>query len=271
MKTLYIHAYSGIAGDMLLGAMVDLGVDVNQLQQELHKLDLDGYEVYAEKVSKNGICGTKVHVKIDESHHHRGFSTIKQIINNATLSSWVKDKSIGIFSCLAEAEAFVHGTSMDAVHFHEVGAIDAIIDIVGNCIALELLGKPEIVVSPLQVGTGFVRAAHGIIPVPAPATLKIFTQCEVTTYSRGLEAELVTPTGAALVASLADGFGAQPAMTLQAIGYGAGSRDYEIPNFTRLLLGERKKNNFQSFNKQHAHSHGPSNHDRHSHGHRDEH
>ncbi len=254
MSILYVHAYSGIAGDMMVGGLLDLGVSFDELKEELAKLNLEGYELSAKKVVKNGVTGLKFDVKIEEDHHHRGLTTIKKIIEESELSPKVKEKSIKIFTVLAEAEAKVHNSTLDEVHFHEVGAVDAIIDIVGSCIALEKLGWPEIVASPLHVGTGYVKAAHGIIPVPAPATLEIFTKADVPTYSKGIKNELVTPTGAAIVVALADSFADQPEMTIKKIGYGAGTRDLNIPNFTRLLLGERKKNNFQK--DHHGHSHG---------------
>lgn len=244
MKTLYIHPYSGIAGDMMLGALVDLGVDLAQVSSQLERLGLSGYEIDAETVIKNGIAGTKVHVRTEEGHHHRGLSEIQQIIQRADLDEWVKEKSTAIFTLLAEAEAKVHGTGVEDVHFHEVGALDAIVDIVGTCIALNLLGRPQIISAPLHLGTGFVEAAHGIIPVPAPATLEILARRQVPTYSRGIYAELVTPTGAAIVAALTDEFGPQPAMEINKVGYGAGSRNLSLPNFVRLVLGEQKKNKF---------------------------
>ena len=252
MNLLYIHAYSGIAGDMLLGSFVDLGISLESIKEQLGKLELKDYTVSSKTVIKNGVTGIKVDVETTEDHHHRGLTEIKNIINNSGLSKRVKEASIKVFTVLAEAEAHVHGSTIDEVHFHEVGAVDAIVDIVGNCIALELLNWPEIVVSPIHLGTGFVKAAHGVIPVPAPATLKILAQRDIPTYSRGLKHELVTPTGAAIVTALADSFDYQPQMSIDKIGYGAGTRNLQIPNFTRLLLGERKKNNFE---KQHSHGH----------------
>lgn len=263
MSLLYVHAYSGIAGDMFIGGLLDLGIEFESLKEELAKLNLEGYEVSVKKEVKNGVTGKKFDVKIDEGHHHRGLTTIKEIINKSDLSEKVKEKSIKVFTVLAEAEAKVHDSTLDEVHFHEVGAMDAIIDIVGSCIGLEMLDWPEIVVSPIHVGTGYVKAAHGIIPVPAPATLEILTKRDVPTYSRGIKNELVTPTGAALVVALADDFADQPEMTLKTIGYGAGERNLNIPNFTRLLLGERKKNNFQKHS--HHHHHGDENGHSHSH------
>ncbi len=264
MSIVYIHAFSGVAGDMLLGAFVDAGIALTDLLQELAKLKLEGYQLTAERVIKNGVTGTKVQVHCAEDHHHRGLTEITEIINNSELSDKVKQKSIEVFTVLAKAEAQVHGSTLNEVHFHEVGAIDAIVDIVGNCIALEMMNWPEIVVSPLHLGTGFVHAAHGVIPVPAPATLKILTERDIPTYCQGLRNELVTPTGAALVTALADSFGYQPQMSIAKIGYGAGTHELEIPNFTRLLVGERKKNNFQ---RHHHHDHDGDG----KHGHHPEH
>jgi uncharacterized protein (TIGR00299 family) protein len=259
LSLLYVHAYSGIAGDMFIGGLIDLGINFESLKEELAKLNLEGYELSVKKEVKNGVTGKKFDVKFEEGHHHRGLTKIKEIINNSELSDKVKEKSINVFTTLAEAEAKVHDSTLDEVHFHEVGAIDAIIDIVGSCIGLEMLGWPEIVVSPIHIGTGYVKAAHGIIPVPAPATLEIFTKKDVPTYSKGIKNELVTPTGAAIVVALADEFGDQPEMTIKKVGYGGGTRNLNIPNFTRLLLGERKKNNFQpTHHYHHGDGHGHS-------------
>lgn len=253
MSIIYVHAYSGIAGDMLLGAFVDLGVSLNSIKEQLAKLKLANYTLVSKTVVKNGVTGTKVDVETSEDHHHRGLTEITNIINESDLSDKVKEQSIRVFRVLAEAEAYVHGSTIEEVHFHEVGAIDAIVDIVGNCIALELLNWPQIIVSPIHLGTGFIKAAHGVIPVPAPATLKILAQRDIPTYSRGIMNELVTPTGAAIITALANNFDFQPQMNIKKIGYGAGSRDLEIPNFTRLILGERKKNNLQKYRHHHHH------------------
>lgn len=263
MSLLYVDAYSGIAGDMFIGGLLDIGASFKKLEAELAKLNLEGYKISVKKEVKNGVTGKKFDVDFEEDHHHRGLTAIKEIINNSELSEKVKEQSIKVFTVLAEAEAKVHDSTLEEVHFHEVGAIDAIIDIVGSCICLEQLDWPEIVVSAVHVGTGFVRAAHGIIPVPAPATLEILTKKDVPTYSRGIKNELTTPTGAALIVALGEGYGHQPEMTIDVVGYGAGTRNLNIPNFTRLLLGERKKNNFQKHT--HHHHHGDENGHSHSH------
>ncbi len=266
-RIIYVHAYSGIAGDMFVGALLDLGADFELLEKDLAKMGLKEYALKLEPVMKNGISGKKFTVETDEGHHHRGLTEILGIIKKAGYSPEVTERSSEVFRVLAEAEAKVHGVGIEEVHFHEVGAIDAIVDIVGSCLCLEQLGWPELVVSPLHVGSGYVRAAHGIIPVPAPATLEILSKREVETYSRGILAELVTPTGAALVIALAESYGAQPEMRILKIGYGAGTQDLEIPNFTRLILGEQKKNNFRSQQDSHQHGH----HHGHDHGHSHEH
>ena len=277
MKTLYLDIFSGISGDMLLGALIDLGVTTLELQQGLAKLGLDGYELQVERRQKAGIEGVKLDVLLthdhahdhdhthshderahdhDHSHshadaagapggatpahtHNRNFTEIRTLIQASTLSPWVKEKSIAVFQRVAVAEGKIHGLPPEQVHFHEVGAVDSIVDIVGGCVALELLGRPRVLAAAVVEGTGWVRCAHGRIPVPAPATLEIFgargvpvTQCEEPH-------ELVTPTGAALLAEFAESFGPLRGFTPRRIGYGLGTRDNRTrPNVLRAVLGE---------------------------------
>lgn len=341
MKTLYMDCFSGISGNMTIGAFLDLGVDQEYLLQELRKLQVDGYEIQISKKQKNGITGTYFDVILEEeikhSHHHedsseidhlqeekkekalppctckrhrtycvcgknklpkepgskkkkhknknkkyaehaihfhadsgfhshkahdehhhdehpghhhhhdhgehehaphRNLQDITTIIDTSELSNQVKQLSKKMFTFVAEAEAKVHGKPIEEVHFHEVGAIDSIIDIVGTAICIDFIKPDRIVASHLPVGSGFVRCQHGLIPVPAPATLEIIRKGGIPTYSNGIQKELATPTGAAILAALAQEYGSQPEMEIQAIGYGAGLYDFEIPNTLRLIVGE---------------------------------
>jgi uncharacterized protein (TIGR00299 family) protein len=236
MKVAYLDCFSGMSGDMTLGALVDMGLDFNLLQRDLAGLGLDEYELYEEKVVKNGIAGTKVHVLSLEGHVHRHLQDIKEIMDQSNLPVEVKEKSIQVFTRLAEAEARVHGTTVDQVHFHEVGAVDAIVDIVGSVIGFWRLGIEKVFASPVHTGKGFVKAAHGVMPVPAPATLELLRGVPV--YARDIECELVTPTGAALLTSFCKDFGPMPEMKIERIGYGAGEKNLSIPNLLRITFGE---------------------------------
>jgi hypothetical protein len=238
MKLCYFDCFSGIAGDMTLGAQVDAGVNLDEIDAELRRLGLPGWSLRAEKVRRGPIQATKVDVKVEgHQHHHRGLTDILKLIEKATLPPRVWARATEVFKCLGEAEARVHGIPIEKVHFHEVGAVDAIIDIVGSCVGFELLDVADFVCSPLNVGGGTVQTEHGLLPVPAPATADMLRQAP--TYSTGIQRELVTPTGAALVAGLVNRFGPMPAMTVGKIGYGAGSFEFkEQPNVLRLFLGE---------------------------------
>lgn len=239
MKIAYLDCFSGISGDMTLGALVDAGLDFKLLQRDLAGLVLDEYELYEEKVVKQGITGTKVHVLSLEGHVHRHLRDIQDIINRSSLPDEVKEKSIQVFIQLAEAEAKVHGTSVDHVHFHEVGAVDAIVDIVGAAIGFWRLGIEKVYASPVHTGTGFVKAAHGVMPVPAPATLELLRGVPV--YAQDIRQELVTPTGAAILTTYCQDFGPMPEFKVERVGYGAGERNLEIPNMLRITLGELVK------------------------------
>ena len=285
MKTLYLDIFSGIAGDMFIAALLDLGVDAAKLERELKKLKLDGYHLHIARQQKSAIAGIKFDVHLahdhahghaqphgagphhehgrghlhlrslqfsatpvaphEDQHHHadqRNFSEIKQIISRSKLSAWVKQKAIAVFARIAEAEGKIHGLPPGEVHFHEVGAVDSIVDIVGAAIALELLGKPRVFASPVIEGTGWIRCAHGRFPVPAPATLAILgargiglTQCEEPH-------ELVTPTGAALLAEFVESFGAMNQLVAEKIGFGLGTRENKTrPNVLRAVLGSSAK------------------------------
>lgn len=238
MKIAYFDCFSGASGDMILGALMDAGLDLEHLQQELAKLELSHYDVGKKAVVKNGISGSQalVHVQEDHHHHHhRHLADITATIEKSPLDAAVKTDSIRIFTRLADAEAKVHNTSRESIHFHEVGAMDAIIDVVGGVIGLHALGIDAIICSPLHVGCGTVECAHGTLPVPAPATAELVRGKPI--YSSGVRGELLTPTGAAILTTLADDFGPLPPMTVERIGHGAGTADRSIANMLRVFIG----------------------------------
>ena len=238
MAIAYFDCFSGISGDMVLGALVDAGADLGAIERELRKLGLEGWTISAAKVQRGAIFATHVKVETQEDHHHRGLSIILKRIDGANLAPRAAERASRIFTRLAEAEAKVHQVPVESVHFHEVGAVDSIVDIVGAAIGFELLGIDEFACSAMDVGSGQVKTAHGLLPVPAPATLELLRG--VPTYSSGIALELVTPTGAAIATALSTGYTGMPLMTLRAAGYGAGSADNrEKPNVLRLLIGER--------------------------------
>jgi pyridinium-3,5-bisthiocarboxylic acid mononucleotide nickel chelatase len=240
MKTAYFDCFSGISGNMTLGALVDAGCPVDALTSKLQGLQVPGWELTAEKVWKKGMAATYVQVKTEDTHTHRSLTTILGIIDKSELSARVKEHAGAIFTKLGHAEAAVHDVPVEKIHFHEVGAVDAIVDIVGACIGFEELGLESFACSALNVGGGTAKMAHGVLPVPAPATARLLMG--KPTYSNGVQKELVTPTGAAIVATLCESFGPQPAMKVSAIGYGAGTADLEgQPNVLRLMSGEVEK------------------------------
>jgi pyridinium-3,5-bisthiocarboxylic acid mononucleotide nickel chelatase len=235
----YFDCFSGISGDMVLGALVDAGGDLRRMESELRKLGLGGWKISAEKVKRKAIFATQVKVETREQHHHRDLAAILKMIDRAELAPRAASRAKAIFARLGEAEAKVHGVPVEQVHFHEVGAVDSILDIVGAAIGFELLGIDEFACSSFDVGAGQVRTAHGLLPVPAPATAELLR--DRPTYSSGIEHELVTPTGAAIATTLATRYAEMPAMMLRAVGYGAGSADFsEKANVLRLLVGERE-------------------------------
>ncbi|MGA2301779.1 MAG: nickel pincer cofactor biosynthesis protein LarC [Candidatus Acidiferrum sp.] len=237
MQLAYFDCFSGISGDMTLGALVHAGVPLEHLRGELQGLDVPGWEIRAEKVWKNGMAATYVCVRTQETRTHRSLSTIEVILQKSKLANPVREHATAIFRKLGEAEAAVHDVPIEKIHFHEVGAVDAIVDIVGACIGFHFLGIARFTCSALNVGGGTAKMAHGVLPVPAPATARLLLG--KPTYSTGVQNELVTPTGAAIVATLCDTFGPQPPMTVSAIGYGAGTADLEgQPNVLRLMVGD---------------------------------
>ncbi len=233
----YFDCFSGISGDMVLGALVDAGCELARIETGLRRLPVTGWKIQAEKVARGGLTATEVKVETTEHHHHRALGAILELIGKAGLEPRVAERARRIFCRLGEAEARVHNLPVEKVHFHEVGAVDAIVDIVGACIGFELLGLDEFVCSALNVGGGHVQTQHGTLPVPAPATAELLRGAP--TYSTGISRELVTPTGAAIATTLASRFGPLPPMTSSAIGYGAGSAQLaEQPNVLRLFIGQ---------------------------------
>ncbi len=261
MKTLYLDLFSGISGDMFIAALVDLGVDAGQLEQELKKLRLEGYHLHVSRGHRASLEGVKfdVHLASDHDHgvqththnhphdhsqshtqeHGRTFAQIRQLITESRLSDWVKQKAVAVFQRLAAAEGRIHGVPPEQVSFHEVGAVDSIVDVVGACIGLEMLGKPSVLASPVVEGTGWIECAHGRFPIPAPATLAILGSRGIPLSQCDEANELVTPTGAALLAEFVAAFGPMREVVAAKIGYGLGTRDNpRRPNALRAVLGE---------------------------------
>lgn len=239
MAVAYFDCFSGAGGDMIVGALVDAGACPTALQEALSGLGLSGYSLSIGPVKKGGFAATRFEVQLDPRANQpaRKLADIQQLIQNSTLSDSVKAKSLDIFAKLAATEAKVHGSSIDQVHFHEVGAVDAILDIVGSVAALEMLGVAHVYCSPIPVGSGTVTCQHGRLPVPAPATAELLKDVPVVAGSQACE--LTTPTAAAVLTTLAVGFGPVPPMTLKSVGYGAGSRNgEEPPNLLRVMLGQ---------------------------------
>lgn len=239
MRTLYFDCFSGISGDMTVGALLDAGADFETVRAGLLSLGVEGFRVEVEKVKKKGVTATQFHVRVDEGvkQPHRHLRHVAEIIERGELPDAVKRAALDTFHLLAEAEAEVHGSTPEKVHFHEVGAVDSIVDIVGAQFALHLLGAERIVFSPLNVGGGTVRCAHGVMPVPAPATALLLRGRPA--YGTEGVGELVTPTGAAIAAQCADGFGAMPPMRVERVGYGCGVKDLaDRANVLRVLVGE---------------------------------
>ena len=283
MKVLYLDIFSGISGDMFVGALLDLGVDAHQFEHELEKLNVDGYHLHVSRGEKSGIAGIKFDVHLadhdhdhdhghshdheDHHHHHhhdhshghshahshshehepehqhhhdenRTFTEIKKLISQSPLSDWVKKKSIAVFQRIADAEGKIHGKPPEQVHFHEVGAVDSIVDIVGASIALEMLGKPRVLAAPVVEGVGWIDCAHGRFPIPAPATLAILGARNVAVTQCDEPHELVTPTGAALLAEFVESFGPMHGLVAEKIGFGLGTRTNKTrPNVLRAVLG----------------------------------
>lgn len=225
---------------MILGALVALGVDENKLVEEISKLNISGFQINFEQVDRSGINAVKANVEVPHEHAHRHLHHIEKIINKSSLSESVKNQAVKIFTRLAEAEAKVHGISIEKVHFHEVGAMDAIIDVVGACVGFEMLGIEKFICSKIHVGSGFVKMAHGKFPVPPPAVAELLKNAPI--YSTEIEGELITPTGAAIITTVCERFGAISEFKIERTAYGAGTREYkDFPNVLRLILGESRQ------------------------------
>ncbi len=237
MKIAYFDCFAGASGDMILGSLIDAGLSVERLKGELAKLSLKHYDLQARKVTKRGVGGTQAHVIVDDvCHHSRCLHDIFHIIDTSRLEESVKTKCIQIFTRLAEAEAQVHRIPVERVHFHEVGALDAIIDIVGAVAGMAAMGIECVQCSPLHVGSGTIECDHGTLPVPAPATAELIKGKPV--YSSEVTGELLTPTGAAILTTLSADFGPMPPMIPESIGYGAGTNDRTVPNLLRVAIGQ---------------------------------
>ena len=265
-KVLYFDCFSGISGDMTIAALIDLGIDKDAFKAELSKLNVDGFSVEFSRTEKSGIGAQDVDViltngEFDDSHEHhhhhdhchdhnghshehhhthmhRKISDVDARIDNSSISESAKELSKKIFMRVAKAEAKVHGKPIDEVHFHEVGALDSIVDIVGASILIDMIKPDRICSSVVNDGHGFIKCQHGFMPVPAPATAEIFADSDVVYKQIDVNNEMVTPTGAAIIAELADSFGMCPPMNVKKTGYGAGKRDFAIPNILRVMLGE---------------------------------
>ena len=235
MRILFLNCFSGISGDMFLGAMLDLGVSLDVVRSGLAALRIEGLRIKATPVVRHGIMATKADVVAPDTAHERHLSEILEIISGSGLSPEVKRTSEAVFRRLGAAEAKVHGVDIEKIHFHEVGALDTIADVVGAAICLDEAGVEQVFASPVNVGGGRVRTSHGLLSVPAPATAELLQGAP--TYASDVKAELTTPTGAAILAEVCRGYGPMPAMRIEKTGYGAGSRDLEVPNVLMAVSG----------------------------------
>jgi len=240
LKIAYFDCFSGISGDMCLGALVDAGVSLQKIKRELKKIPVAGYELRAKKVKRAGLCATKVDVierTKSKEQKARRWREIETIIKKSLLSKEIKQKGLAIFKCLFDAEAKVHGEKFNNIHLHELGAVDCIVDVFGTIIGLDMLGVKEVYSSPVNLGEGSVKTKHGILPVPAPATAEILGGVPV--YSTDVPFELTTPTGAAILKGLSAKFSGIPSMNIEKTGTGAGSKNFkDRPNVLRLFVGE---------------------------------
>jgi uncharacterized protein (TIGR00299 family) protein len=239
-RTAWFHCFSGIAGDMALGSLVEAGADLDEVAALGPRLPVPGWSVEAEAVLRCGIAATKVHVHTEETSVVRTAAHIAALVEEARLPERVRQRALAVFSALADAEGRLHRRPPEQVHFHEVGGLDAIVDVVGTCAALEVLGVDTVRASAVTTGTGMVRSAHGLLPNPAPAVVELLAAVRAPTVGLDVGVELTTPTGAALLAALAGGFGAMPAMTIECSGFGAGTREIDgRPNVTQVVIGEQ--------------------------------
>jgi pyridinium-3,5-bisthiocarboxylic acid mononucleotide nickel chelatase len=236
MKIAFFDCFSGVSGDMLIGALLDAGLDIHQLEKEIAKLGLPNVRIKASDVVKQNIAATKFDVIYEDQKHHRHLKDLNALVENTAIDIEIQQQAKEVFLKIAEAEAKIHAMPLEKVHFHEVGAIDTIVDVVGALVGLRLMGVEKVFCSRLNVGSGFVTFSHGKFPVPAPATAEILKH--IPTYSTDSKGELVTPTGAAIMAVLTNSFGDMPHMKTTAIGYGAGTKDFDHPNVLRVFIGE---------------------------------
>jgi len=240
MKSAYFDCFAGVSGDMIIGAFLDSGFDFSLLEKELTKLNMKGYTLSCTKCLKQNISSSKFNVTATEDHPHRSLSNIIKLINSSTLNQAVKSNAVSIFTIIGKAEASVHNTDIESIHFHEIGGVDSIIDICGAAICFHVSGIISAVSSPINTGSGFVDTEHGTLPIPAPATAEILKG--IPLYSSGTKAELTTPTGAAIMKHYCSSFLPLPELKTESIGYGAGTKNLEIPNVLRLFIGENMKN-----------------------------
>ncbi len=236
MTVAFFDCFSGICGDMILGALFDLGLDVTYFKNEIKKLAISGYNIEVNDIEKNHIKAKDVKIAVIEKQPHRSYQEIKEMIQESGLDEEIKKLSQKIFLKLAKVEGKIHNIDYEQVHFHEVGAIDSIIDIVGSVIGIKKLGIDHIYCSPLPLGTGFIKCSHGVIPIPAPATIELLKNVPV--YQTDRMQELVTPTGAAVISTIADRFQSMPPMHIERIGYGCGKTEGSIPPLLRIIIGE---------------------------------
>jgi hypothetical protein len=236
MKAIYLDCFNGISGDMLLGVLFDLGLDKDIWEREIGRLNLKGYRIEVSRVKKGALTGTNVDVIVEDNVTHRHAKDILEMIEKSELDEETKEKSLNILYKIASAEAKIHGESIEEVHLHELAGIDTIIDVVGSVLGLKLLGIEMIYSSALPLGEGFIETAHGRLPVPAPATIELLKGVPV--YSNGMKGELVTPTGAGIISTITSRFGEIPFITVERIGYGAGKKEFPIPNMVRAIMGE---------------------------------
>ncbi|MBE0447344.1 MAG: nickel pincer cofactor biosynthesis protein LarC [Actinobacteria bacterium] len=236
MKVAFFDCFAGVSGDMIVGALIDLGLPIEVLEVELKKVPIGDYEISANRLTKHYIGATKFYVATGEQKVVRTWSNIRELLEESKLSDRVKSNSLSVFLRIAEAEARIHRKTIEQVHFHEVGGVDAIVDVVSSAIGIDYLGIQKVYSSPVATGIGMVKTEHGMLPLPAPATLEILKGAPI--YSSGIAAELTTPTGAAILMQYATFLEEIPQMELEAIGYGAGARELEIPNVLRVFTGE---------------------------------
>jgi len=240
MRTAYFDCFSGISGDMILASLIDAGLSPDRLRRELEKLPVTGWELKTERITRGSMTACRVDVNVGGDPPRRNLDDILKILSTSGLEGEIVETAGEIFTRLAKAEALVHGRNISEIHFHEVGAVDAIVDVVGAVAGLKLLDVAAVYASPLSLGTGSVTCQHGVLPVPAPATVALLKDVPITCTQ--IEAELVTPTGAAIVTTLAKGFGPSPQLRLEQVGYGAGRRDLEeMPNLLRVLIGRTEE------------------------------